>query len=164
MNSLAFGGEEWERSPPLCPLALNLMKEESPGPRGWEGLGRRPIRGQAFLCPDSTWVTLRRETAGSFPGPQCSIYKLQLVANKICASTTNCQLKRLKVQSWGGQDAFLGADDFAHNLPRPMMPGDPSLGERTTFQLRMPAKLNDQCQRGSGSGTIGKQVNVPVRQ
>lgn len=91
-------------------------------------LGRRPIRGQAFLCPDSTWVTLRRKTAGSFLGPQCSIYKLQLVANKICASTTNCQLKRLKVQSWGGQDAFLGARDFAGNLPSPaVVLRDPSL-------------------------------------
>lgn len=55
----------------------------------------------------------------SFPGPQCSIYKPQLVANKICASTTNCQLKRLKVQSRGGQDSFQGAEDFAYNLPSP---------------------------------------------
>lgn len=100
MNSLAFGGEDSQRSLPLCPLALRWMKETSPGPRRLgRAQGGGPIRGQAFLCPDSTWVTLGREIAGSFLGPQCSIYKLQLVANKICASTTNCQLKRLKVQS-----------------------------------------------------------------
>lgn len=101
-------------------------------------------------------MTLGRETAGSFPGPQWSIYKLQLVANKICAPTTNCQLKRLKVQSWGGQGAFLGVGDFAHNLPSPtMVLRDTSLGERTTFQMRMPAKPNEPCRRGSGSETLG---------
>lgn len=61
MNSLAFG-EEYHGSLPLCPLALDLMKEASPAPKRLEGLGRRPIRGQAFLCPDSTWVTLGRGT------------------------------------------------------------------------------------------------------
>lgn len=115
----------------MCPLALDLMKGTSPGPpRCWEGLGRTPIKGKAFLCPDSTWVTLGRETTGSFLGPQCSIYKLQLVANKICAPTTNCQLKRLKVQSWGGQDAFQEADYFVHNFPSPtVVLGDPFLGQ-----------------------------------
>ena len=26
----------------------------------------------------------------------------------------------------------------------------------TTFQIRTPAKMNDQCQKGSGSGTVGR--------
>lgn len=33
MNSLAFGREDSQKSLPLCPLALDLMKETSPGPR-----------------------------------------------------------------------------------------------------------------------------------
>jgi hypothetical protein len=113
-------------------------------PEVGKGSEMRPIKGQAFLCPDSTWVTPGRETAGSYPGSQCSIYKLQLVANKICASTTNCQLKRLKVQSWGGQDAVQGADDLAHNLPSSTTVGTCQWGENT-FQIKMPTELSDQC-------------------
>lgn len=41
MNSLAFGREVLQRGLPLCPLALNLMKETSPEPkrlwRAWGG-------------------------------------------------------------------------------------------------------------------------------
>lgn len=59
------------------PSSSPLDEGDKPrAPEVGKGSRRRPIRGQAFLCPDSTWVTLRRETAGSYPGPQCPIYKM----------------------------------------------------------------------------------------
>ena len=51
-----------EESPTVLPRS---QLDEGDKPRAQEvvkGSGRRPIRGQAFLCPDSTWVTLGRET------------------------------------------------------------------------------------------------------
>lgn len=71
MNSLVFP-EEIYRGAPCCALYFSLDEEGKPwAPEVGKGSRRRPIRGQAFLCPDSTWVTLRRGTVGSYPGPQC---------------------------------------------------------------------------------------------
>lgn len=57
----------WKRSfaeeSPAVPSSSQL--DEGDKPRAQEvvkGSGRRPIKGQAFLCPDSTWVTLGRQT------------------------------------------------------------------------------------------------------
>lgn len=50
MNSLAFGGEDSQRSLPLCPLALRLMKETSPGRGGWEGLREEAPLGDRLSC------------------------------------------------------------------------------------------------------------------
>ena len=45
MNSLAFGREVLQRGLPLCPLALNLMKETSPEPkRLWRARGGGLLR------------------------------------------------------------------------------------------------------------------------
>lgn len=98
----------------------------------------------------------------SFPGPQCSIYKPQLVANKICASTTNCQLKRLKVQSRGGQDVFQGAEDFAYNLPSPTW----CRGALPWGESHIPDEAACKAERATGPRALevsAQQTDGPVR-
>lgn len=47
--------------------------------------------------------------------------------------------------------------------PPPHGAWGPFPGERTTFQIRLPAKLNEQRQRASGSEVSAQQTAGPVR-
>lgn len=75
--------------------------------------------------------------------------------------TTNCQLKRLKVQSRGGQGAWQGADDLAHSVPSPTTVGTQWWGENTV-QIRKPMGPSEQCLRFWGMGTAGRWVSYRV--